>query len=97
MNFANTVAAEFPLSDDEKDLLSTAHRWLQVYCKEIKEPQAVIPEPRGTTHEAWSTLTMVSILWGYADMFPGLRAKEQVPTQADFMPRIAALVRRLEA
>ena len=95
--FTNVLAEELPLSHDEKALLRIARTWLSEYCAHIKEPNALIPEPRGTKHEAWSILTLVSILWGYAGMFPTLQVREAVPTPPDFLPRIAALVRRLEA
>ena len=92
-----TDAIDFPLEDEEKELIRIAHRWLSEYCWHIKEPHARIPQPIGTVHEAWSTLTMVCILSGYADLFPALRVKDAVPTPPDFIPRIGALVRRLEA
>ena len=93
--FTDALAEELPLSPDEQALLRLAHHWLSAYCARIKEPNARFPEPRGTRHEAWSMLTLVSILWGYSDMFPRLRVQEAVPP--DFLPRIAALVRRLES
>jgi hypothetical protein len=40
-------------------------------------------------------LTLVSMLFGYSNLFPALRVQE--PTPADFLPRIAALVQRLES
>jgi hypothetical protein len=93
-SFTDVLALELPLSPEEKALLCLAHHWLSEYCARIKEPNARVPEPRGTKHEAWSMLTLVSILLGYADMFPRLRVP--VPTPPDFLPRIAALVYRLE-
>lgn len=85
------------LSTDETQTLLTAQRWLSVYCNAIKEPStAVIPEPTGTTHEAWLTLKMVLLLWGFADTAPGPLVRAQVPTPWDFTARINALLRRLE-
>ena len=93
--FTNVLAEELPLSHDEKAILRIARNWLIAYCAHVKEPNTLIPEPTGTRHEAWAMLTLVSMLFGYSNLFPALRVQE--PTPADFLPRIAALVRRLES
>jgi hypothetical protein len=93
--FTNTLAEELPLSHEEKAILRIARNWLIEYCARVKEPNARVPEPTGTRHEAWSMLTLVSMLFGYSSLCPALRVP--VPTPPDFLPRIAALVRRLES
>ena len=95
-DYADALATEVPLDDAERELLRRAHRWLAAYCERIKDPPARPPAPRGTAHEAWATLTLVSMLMGYGELFPALQVREAVPTPPDFQQRVAALVRRLE-
>ena len=91
--FTDTIAYEFPLDDDEKELIITAHRWLNTYCQLI---DSNAPAPQGTRYEAWATLSMVSMLSGYTG-FPSPQTKSAVPTPPDFIQRIGALVDRLQA
>jgi hypothetical protein len=87
------------LSTEEKETLLTAHRWLTVYCNATKEESQlgnVIPAPRGTAHEAWLTLKMVLLLWGFTDRAPAPFVRTQVPTPLDFPARVYSLIQRLE-
>ena len=95
MTFADALHRDFPLSNDEKEVVELAHRWLAEYCARIKAPSARILAPRGTAYEAWTTLTLVYMLWGFP-MHPAPQVNEAVPTPPDFIARIAALVQRLE-
>jgi hypothetical protein len=87
------------LSNEEKETLLITHHWLSVYCNDTKEESqlgSIMPAPRCTAHEAWLTLKMVLLLWGFADRAPAPFVRTQVPTPLDFSTRVYSLIQRLE-
>jgi hypothetical protein len=93
---SSTLAPNFSLSDDEMELLQTAHRWVGKFCELSNAPTVCqIPEARGTTLEAWLLLNMAAMLLGFPS-YPAEQVREAVPTPHDYYPRIVALKRRLE-
>lgn len=93
-SFTDTLALDFPLSDDEKEVIQLTHRWVSTYRKLMKGLDG-IPEPSGTPYEVWSMANMVVMLWN-VPCFPATQVRETVPTPSDFMSRVVALIRRLE-
>jgi hypothetical protein len=93
-SFTNTLAPNFVLSDDERDLLQIAHRWVSTYCSLCAE--TTVPEPQGTVLEAWAIINMASILWGFPS-YPADQVRASVPTPFDYHPRLYVLKKRLEA
>ena len=93
---SSTLAPNFSLSDDEMELLQTAHRWVGKYCELCNAPTVCqIPEPRGTTLEAWLLLNMAAMLLGFPS-YPAEQVREAVPTRHDYYQRLDALKRRLD-
>jgi hypothetical protein len=94
MSFTNNLAPNLVLSDDERDLLQIAHRWVSTYCNLCSASTA--PEPQGTVLEAWAIINMASMLWGFPS-YPAEQVRAAVPTPFDYHPRLSALRLRLEA
>ena len=96
-SFTSILARDFPLSDDEQEVLQVAHRWVSTYCRLMNEDSfRHIPEPRGTVFEAWTILNMATMLWGF-QMFSAMQVRMAVPTPPDHLHRMAALIRHLES
>jgi hypothetical protein len=95
-SFTSTLAREFPLSDDEQEVLQLAHRWVGVYFRMMNENGFHrMPEPKGTMFEAWSIVNMVTMFWGM-QMYPAMQVRMEVPLSLDYFPRVVALKQRLE-
>ena len=95
-SFVSTLALEFPLSESEQEVLLVAYRWVITYSRMMNADSfRCIPEPKGTVFEAWTILNMATMLWGF-QMFPTMQVRLAVPTPADHLNRMAALIRRLE-
>jgi len=93
-SFTSTLAREFPLSDDEQEVLQLAHRWVEAYWQLMNENGFYkMPEPKGTVFEAWSVVKMATMLWGL-QAFPALQVRMELP--GDYFPRVVALQQRLE-
>ena len=95
-SFTSTLAREFPLSDDEQEVLQLAHRWVEAYWQLMNENGFYkMPEPKGTVFEAWSIVNMVTMLWGM-QMYPAMQVRMEVPLPVDYFTRVVELKKRLE-
>jgi hypothetical protein len=97
------------LSPDEQQTAALAFAWLDTYralsrgqgeahdAMSARPPRTACRAGGGTPYEIWATLTLFYVLHGFCkDVYPMLQTHEAVGTPHDFIPRVQALLERLE-
>jgi hypothetical protein len=97
------------LSADEQQTAALAFAWLDTYRalsrKQDEAPAAMSARPArtagraggGTPYEIWATLTLFYVLHGFSkEVYPMRQTHVAVGLPHDFLPRVEALLARLE-